>query len=730
MTLEKKQKIRCFVIGCMLQLLVIVFLILFQHSNDVTSVWFVNLFYMIILFDYAGFLTWFIRHYEKNEGFCIHNWYLAAIAAFTGMFVLFFIGMEDTIKQYDATVYWIKSIQISEQMYMDLFQSILNIKETLSAEYGNLPVLLFAPFIHYFGKNYLAYCFFVYIIYGIPATSLIVLYLVRVMKKCGFHRQNLNLWIYAAFFSPAMLLPILSGYLDIIGIVFVGVMLNLSLDWNYGTFTVGKDFLFVFLSVILLFSRRWYAFYIVGFYFSFAIEEIIKQFMERKFQCKRIMHLLCNLLLIAGISCIVIFILNREVFSVFLGGNYNEAYAAYKIRPTYMDFLKGIRNLGGIFSGLAVVGFISLCVRRESRKYWIKIVVPPVVAGILFGTVQSMGIHHLYLIVPHLVIFEGAGIVIIFTFLKRIRWVHILLVMVILLNMLVCFSPVLTSVDTMLLSDIRKYPDKMENAAVIKEVSRYLSELEGTVYICGEGNDVSCELLNRCLLPEVEEALPNMISNAIVDNRDGFPSQAFLADYIVVRNPYETGFSDIQQVTYQIWQMLCNSDLGTTYYVLDRKYDLTQENTFIEIYKKKHRLRPELIQYVSDQIADFYHNDKESAFAYQPNWFHALANYEDHLNVRYYPWDQSVDVSGYGKRIDAVFETDGLFENMHFSIGNMKEGDCLIIYGDNKLIRKEELSSENSEFTIDISQVSTVRLCIVGKSADTFNYHIFDQYIN
>lgn len=728
MALGKKQKICC-LMGCVLQIIIIISLILFQHINHVTSVWFVNLFYLLLFLDYAGCLVCFIRYYENKEGLCVNNWCLAAVAAFTGMFVMFFMGMEETIKQYDATVYWIKSIQISEQMYTDLSGGIMNIKETLSAEYGDLPVLLFAPLIRYFGKNNLAFCSLSYIIYGMPAISLIVLYLVRVIKKCGFHDQNRNILIYAAFFCPAMLLPVLSGYLDIIGVVWIGMMLNLSLDWDFGRLTVWKDLVFVALSVTLLFSRRWYAFYIVGFYISFAVEEVIKQFFARNIQWKRFMYLFLNLMLVAGISGMIILILNKEVFLVFFGSNYKNAYAAYKTCPTYMDFVKAIRNMGGIYFGFAVIGMISLCAKKETRKYLIKIGIPPVTAGILFGTVQSMGMHHRYLILPHFVIFEGIGIGVVFSFLRKIRWMHVLLTGVLLTNMLVCFSPILTSIDTRLIPDIRKYPDKMENAAVIKEASHYLSELQGTVYICGEGNDVSSELFNRCLLPDIETALPNMIPSSIVDNRDGFPSQAFLADYIVVRNPYETGFADIQQISFQIWKMLLNSDLGKTYYALDKKYALTQDNTWIEIYKKIRYLHPELIQSVSDQIAGYYNYNEQSAVAYTPDWFHALANYQDDLDICYYPWDQSVDVSGCGQGMEAVFATDGLFHEMRFSVGNIRKGDCLSVYGDGRLIRQEGLSWDNCEFTMDISQIQTVRISITGKSVETFNYHIFNQSI-
>ena len=295
------------------------------------------------------------------------------------------------------------------------------------------------------------------------------------------------------------------------------------------------------------------------------------------------------------------------------------------------------------------------------------------------------------------------------------------------INIFLSFSPVLTSINTNLMSNIREYPNKMQNAAVIKEVSYYLSKLEGTVYICGEGNDVSSELFNRCLLPDIETALPNMIPASIVDMRDGFPSQAFLADYVVIRNPYETGFTDKQQVTLQIWDMLLHSEIGKKYYALDKQYALAQNHDYIEIYKKKCHLHPELIEFVSSQIAECYNFEKEKGIAYTPNWFNSLANYTDPLSISYYPWDQSVEISGNKDSMDAVLEVDGKFNKLFFSLGNFGEEDLLRVYGDDILICKEKLSWDNNKFEIDISNLNTVRLSVTGSKE--YSYHIFNQSI-
>lgn len=710
-----------------LQLILMAGFIFLQDKNEFTKVWCTNGFFLILVLDYMFFLICFIRYYQKKENLSINGWCLIAVAALTGMFLIFFLGMEETIKQYDATVYWMKSINVSDSLYTNMLDGLRDIRQTLSAEYGNLPVLLFAPFIHYFGKNNIAFCSFTYIVYGIPAISLIILYMIRVIKKCGLENKCEDILVYMSFLCPAMLYPILSGYVDVVGIVWMGILLNISLNWDYSRFTVKRDIELAFVSIVLLFSRRWYAFYIVGFYFSFAIEEAVVQITEKKKSLQRMKYLMMNLLFIAGLACFFIFIFNKAVFQVFLGGDYAEAYAAYKRRSTYMDFIEGFKNLGGIFFVFAVLGVLRLCMQKKLLKYVVKVMIPSAVACILFGTIQSMGAHHMYLLIPHLVILEGIGISTLFGYVKNKKLIYALLTIIFVMNVFLSFSPILTSINTNLMSNIRKYPNKMQNAAVIKEASHYLSKLDGNVYVCGEGNDVSSELFNRCLLPDIETALPNMIPSSIVDMRDGFPSQAFLADYVVIRNPYETGFTDRQQVTLQIWNMLLHSELGKKYYVLDKRYALVQNHAYIEIYKKKCHLHPELIEFVSSQIAEYYNFEKEKEIAYTPNWFNSLANYTGQLNISYYPWDQSVEISGKKDSMDAVFEVDEKFNKMFFSLGNIGDENLLSVYGDENLIWKEKLSWDNNKFEIDISNLNTVRLSVTG--GKEFSYHIFNQSI-
>ena len=715
----------------LLQLMFIAVLLIFQGLNSFTKIWFVNALYFIVLFDYVFFLCGFFRYYLKKENIQINLWCPVAVAALAGMLILFFLGMEQTIKQYDATVYWMKAINVSDGMYTNMLEEFRKVRQSLSMEYGNLPVILHTFFMHYFGKNNIAFCTYNYLLYGIPAIFLILLYTVRLIGKCGtlLTDQCFSVIAAAGFLCPAILLPVLSGYVDIIGIVWIGILLNLTLEWKCEMLTVKMDLLLAVISVLLLLSRRWYAFYIVGFYLSFGVRVIINTVELKKLCWNKIVCTGINLLLIAGCSCLLIAVCNRDVFGTFFAGNYTEAYTAYRTQTTFEDFKNGFQELGYLFCMIAMVGFWKLSSARERMNVIVQVFVPPFAACILFGRVASMGIHHMYLLIPHLVILEGIGIYEVVNLVRRKKLICIITLIVITMNAIVSFFPILTAIKGNIGSNIRKYPEKMEYEQMIRDAASDLSELKGTVYICGEGEDFSMELFNRCLLPEVESAVPNMFVSSIVDLRDGFPSQAFMADYIVVREPYKTGFSDIQQVTYQISEMLLHSESVSDYYQVYKKYNLGSGGDCFKVYKKIKPLHPDVISEVSHKISEFYDHKSEAELAYQPNWFSALADYAEGTNAIYNFWDQSLSLSGDGSNLDIMFQLDAKFQTMKFSLDGFCGKGTVEIYGDGEQIYEGDLL-EAYEYEIDLTGVSTMWLRCADESEDRYYYHIYNQSLD
>lgn len=702
----------------------------YQNYNGLTQIWFTNIFYIIIYCNYIWLIWYSIRNVDCKNHIILT---MLIMAGFVGMGIAVFIGTEETIKQYDATVYWIKAIEMNRGMYTNSLETLKLIRETLSAEYGNFPAFLLAPFFHYFGESNIVFCCTVYLIYGVPSVLLLSVYGVRIVRKFKNEiNQKLECVVVSVCaLTPAMLFPILLNYLDIIGIVWIGILLNLTLDWKMEKITVKRDGILALISVALLFSRRWYAFYIVGFYFAFGIESLVALIVE-KMNWKEIVRLILNLLIIAGGSSIMILFLNKDTFSAFFGGGYGNAYAAYKTRSTLMDFVEAFQNIGYLFMVIGLFGIIMLLTKRETYRYGIRLIVSSLVAVVLFGTIQSMGSHHMYILIPNLVICISIGMYLIISYFNS-KWQKCAIPIagiVLGINMVNCFLPTIELPAKNILSKIRCYPAVMDNAGRIKEATEYLVTSDKSVYINGEGSDFSSELFNRCLLPNRITALDNMIAASIVDLRDGFPSQAFMSDYIVVRNPYKTGFSETQLVSYAIWEMLLENEESKKYYELDEEILLNDDGSTIQIYKKINQLNPEIIRWVSERIARKY--GEEESFAYEPNWFNALLWSESEIKLNYYSWDQSMEIKSNEKQVELSFNVNNEFEVITFSLSGLREGDKMSIYGDSELLKEYVMNSgEKVECETSISQYDEVVIRIEksGDEDDERTYYIYNQNV-
>ena len=114
---------------------------------------------------------------------------------------------------------------------------------------------------------------------------------------------------------------------------------------------------------------------------------------------------------------------------------------------------------------------------------------------------------------------------------------------------------------------------------VVGDLGRKIQGTSGLVYVVGDDEGLSPELLKRSFLPEEVDAAPFVMVNNIVDLRDGFPSQLFLADYVLLSDPFKTSFPAAQQVSYQVYEMLRDDpglehcyQLDAAYEAVDRKY--------------------------------------------------------------------------------------------------------------------------------------------------------------
>lgn len=157
---------------------------------------------------------------------------------------------------------------------------------------------------------------------------------------------------------------------------------------------------------------------------------------------------------------------------------------------------------------------------------------------------------------------------------EKFASISVSLALVCTLNFIFAFVPAFYNISVKtapVLTQLRSYPQVNPEYDSVRQIVEDLTQKAATpptyVYVVGDGGtSISPELLKRSYLPEATDAAPFVVTNSIVDLRNGFPSQLFLSDYILIESTFKTEFQTTQQVSYQVFDLLMNDPAFEEYY--------------------------------------------------------------------------------------------------------------------------------------------------------------------
>ena len=705
-------------------ILVIFAIFKFLKYINVTNIYITNIMYVYIYYIIFFLIYMTMKNYIKN----ITN--RQKIITFFGGICIFLLGFfvivlylknEKDIYTWDSCCYWIKCINLEQIGYENVFDMLKNVKETLGTqEYNNLAVVPLIPFVHYFGKSFIRYVLYNYLVYYTPACVLMSLYVVRIFTKNKYSTKMFLIIYFVLQFMPEIFLPLTNGYLDIIGVSIISLMLHLTYNWDYKEFNIQKVIGLCLLSLALLFSRRWYAFFIVGFYFAFGVEFVVGEIKNQKFIFKNWMYFILNMIFIAGACFLLILAIAPGMFKLFFGGNYSEAYSAYKYRKLYEDFFVILKDLGGIYCLLSLSG-LMLAIKKEfqarkGRMYVFHILVASSATFILFQQVQNMGEHHKYLMVPLFSVSIGYGIAYVIKKIKK-EYGIIIFSSIIICNSGVNFVNSFSNYGgykNILISQIYQPPYVRNNIEEINSIVQYLkNETINTnkkVYIAVDSDKFSQELLKRVNMPYEVDAVPMVMEANIIDKRDGFPSHAFLADYVIIAPTLQNDQKIISDLTEII-------EADTEYYSLDFTENI-EEDIPIYIYKKKKNIDKQFVDKLSKELKKEYDEDK---YVCEPDYFIALLNIYQAESFEYYTWLNGYNVQKKANQ-DVILEykLDKKFKQIQFDITNWLPDVNIYIYGDGEEKIKMQLNSDgNTSVLCNVENIDIFYIRIEGQFDET-----------
>lgn len=663
---------------------------------------------------------------------------LILIVAGCAALALFF-RQEKDIKIYDFATFWINTVEVRSLIdHSSIHEAVASFRRAATLEYTFVSSVPLALASYVFGLHYTGYCQSIFVLYYLPACFFIAVLAMRLVRRAGRTTGRsgaLILCMCLCLLSVNAAWPLLNGYLDIIGVLLVMIMMNMTLDWDGTEFDWEKILGLALLSALTVLARRFFAFYVVGFFFSFGAALIIDMIVSQKYSLGRLGRLVGNLALIAAIASLTLALLNPALFQAFIGTDYAQAYSAFKFMTAAQNIGVHARQDGWLWFLISCLGAYLLFTIARVRLLCFRIIVAPVVAFFLFRRVQDMNNHHAYIIISVMTLFLCVFALLTMDFIRATKCAQVrglisvvmeLLLVAYCFNFLLAFVPKFSDVADKIqpvTTTLRIYPKILASYDTIMEATAELKERIGDsperVYVGTVSPLLSPEYIRRTEMPEKISAVDFVLDTKNVDLRDGFPSQAFLADYILFQYPYFEEFYTRQEIVYQLFDLVVNSPMGHEYYRLEKTFPMTGDNT-VRLYRKIKETTPELVDDLKNRLREKY---PDNPAMYTPSHFVAFAKLLSPPDVKCYVLlneSQFYFTKRAGSDAAMRIGYTGDFSTLSFHLSSWVANlDVVIGNQDGEIYRQPAGDAQNREFSIDI--FGSEYLDIVFTGADSEN---------
>jgi hypothetical protein len=564
---------------------------------------------------------------------------IAAAFSLLTLFVTWYVRQERFIYFWDYVGYHNYYISLGPVFLQDPIRALHAVLRSVrEIDYNLLPTAFLVPFRLAFGPGRLAYILSITVTFVFPS----IVFFTYVVRRLGgnnapestFDEVGLTLLSLSAFaFLPVLWVPVLLGSVDVGGVLIILILLLLYFRTDLVDQSLGSLVSMALLLCLLVLYRRWYAYWVVGFFGALAVCEGVRCAVdrERRAHCLLIAR---NAFMLGAISFLSFFLIATPIARKMLTTNYGDIYSGYRSSHPLFHNLGALYEHFGLLT-LALAGFgIALSGMNEKRRpiaYFL--CVQFAITFVLFTRTQDfvissrgqyVGVQHFYWALATLALF------LVFSVQDFFRWVQgrigkaavFLVIMVAsLANFSATFLPraggLLKALD-FALPAVRQYPtirtDLDQVQALLDTLNEISKDSESTIYILASSFSLNSSIAQEgCLLlqrPHRELARKIALTND-VDKRDGFPVQFLKARYVVLTTPvaYHLAPQDQKVIGVLANQLVKGEGIGKSYEKLNYEFRLDDGSSAF-IYKKARPLDPNDLKALSDQFIEFYPNNR------------------------------------------------------------------------------------------------------------------------
>ena len=392
---------------------------------------------------------------------------------------------------------------------------------------------------------------------------------------------------------PFLRMSAILGQPDWFGLIFGFSILLLTLDFRFEKLEPVRFCLLFAATAAIILSRRWYLYFVVGYYFAYAALVLVSSVRTaRAGQKKQALLQVRNLVLFGLMSMVAMLVLLWPMVRKILGYDYAGRYAYYNFGGLTLELAAQALRIGLLNFILIGLGLWFAAKRRLPAL--------PCLAGaellislLLFIRVQNSGSHQMLLFVPGWLLLFLTGAAALAEGIQKHRdlklfyWVFTLVFAV-----SVRCSPLTVVampgflVDHFPLEATREFVrlDKLiydrKDLPQIKAIANWIDThcAEGDLSYMIPHDMLYCpDHFKNCLLPEtpINDKLAFGFS---VPGTHNFPMQFFEAKYVITADPFPQTFVGSGELSHKLNEMFLA--VRDEYFALEATFDMGNGTTF------------------------------------------------------------------------------------------------------------------------------------------------------
>ncbi len=567
---------------------------------------------------------------EQNVNFRRFFLFSAPFSLLT-LFLIWYVGQERYIYFWDYQGYHSSYRFLGWQLADRPFQAVGSVIASIRKnDYNMLPTLFQMPAYFVLGPSRIAYILAIAASFAFPA----IVFFTRLMAAIhgGDARTNKGndllltlVAISVIAFCPQLWAPVLRGYVDVVGLNIIFIVLMLYFRHDLAEQTPRHLIALGFLLSLLILLRRWYAYWVVGFFCAMSVAALVSPLLDRT--PMKTVQLRCqNILLIGATAVLSFFAIATPIAVEMLTTNYRDVYAAYRTGNSLFSHVGYLCEYFGIpFVVASVAGLLLMSAKERTRRIALFVAVQFAVTFILFTRTQDMGIHHFYWVSATLFLLTA------FFLRECCSWLRTPLLKRTFVSGLIVagvanflsvfhpgvrdfFSPAIFAFPERYFYPLtRKDLDQVRN--LLLTLDTLTRDSDGKIYVLTSSWTLNGDIARsgcHTFTPALVNLERNLLYTYDVDKREGFPLQFFQAQYVVVTNPvgYHLAPENQRVVGLLAEELLKGEGLGRSYERLPFAFALEDGST-ATIYKKNTHFRANDLKRLSDTFVGLYPEYKE-----------------------------------------------------------------------------------------------------------------------